>query len=83
MDRITTITSKGQVTIPKAVRDALGLVPGDKIEFWVEGGRVRFRKADPTRQESAGSTPIRDAPPQEQDDGIQNQRVTVRARKTA
>ncbi len=28
-----TITSKGQVTIPKAVRDALGLQPGDRIDF--------------------------------------------------
>lgn len=28
-----TITSKGQVTIPKPVRDALGLETGDRIEF--------------------------------------------------
>jgi antitoxin PrlF len=29
----TTITSKGQVTIPKSIRDYLGLHSGDKIEF--------------------------------------------------
>jgi AbrB family looped-hinge helix DNA binding protein len=29
----TTVTSKGQVTIPKAVRDQLGLKPGSKVEF--------------------------------------------------
>lgn len=29
----TTLTSKGQVTIPKNVRDSLGLHVGDKIEF--------------------------------------------------
>lgn len=30
---MTTVTSKGQVTIPKAVRDLLGIVPGSQIEF--------------------------------------------------
>jgi AbrB family looped-hinge helix DNA binding protein len=29
----TTVTSKGQVTIPKVVRDQLGLKPGSKVEF--------------------------------------------------
>ena len=29
----TTLTSKGQVTIPKSVRDSIGLRTGDKIEF--------------------------------------------------
>ena len=29
----TTVTSKGQVTIPKPVRDLLGIVPGSKVEF--------------------------------------------------
>ena len=29
----TTVTSKGQVTIPKAVRDYLGLDPGSRVEF--------------------------------------------------
>jgi antitoxin PrlF len=35
------ITSKGQVTIPKEVRDRMGLKPGDRIEF-VEDGSGRF-----------------------------------------
>ena len=30
---MTTVTSKGQVTIPKAVRDLLGIVPGSNVEF--------------------------------------------------
>jgi antitoxin PrlF len=29
---MTTITVKGQVTLPKKVRDAVGLKPGDKVE---------------------------------------------------
>lgn len=29
----TTVTAKGQVTIPKPVRDLLGIVPGSKIDF--------------------------------------------------
>ena len=28
-----TITSKGQLTLPKGVRDALGVGPGDRVEF--------------------------------------------------
>ena len=34
------ITSKGQVTIPKAVRDKLGIGPGSNVGFEEEGGRV-------------------------------------------
>ena len=38
-----TITSKGQVTIPKAVRDALRLRGGDRVDFQVgKDGSVRF-----------------------------------------
>ena len=29
----TTVTSKGQVTIPKRVRDLLGIVPGSQVDF--------------------------------------------------
>ena len=31
-----TITSKGQVTLPKPIRDSLRLRPGDKIDFILE-----------------------------------------------
>ncbi len=35
-----TISPKHQITIPAAMRDALGLRPGDKIEFRLETGNV-------------------------------------------
>lgn len=35
-----TITAKGQVTLPKALRDQLQLSPGDRVEFIVEEGNV-------------------------------------------
>lgn len=42
----TTLTSKGQVTIPKKVRDALHLAPGNAVEFAVnDAGEVVLRKA--------------------------------------
>jgi AbrB family looped-hinge helix DNA binding protein len=42
----TTLTVKGQVTIPKKVRDALDLSPGDGVEFDVNAhGHVVVRKA--------------------------------------
>jgi antitoxin PrlF len=40
MDVAARLTSKGQVTIPKAVRDALGLGEGDHVVFRVEGRRA-------------------------------------------
>ena len=41
----TTVTKKGQVTIPKPVRDRLGINPGARVEFEVgEDGRAFFRR---------------------------------------
>lgn len=40
------VTVKGQVTIPKLVRDHLGLRPGDRVAFEVDAeGAVLLRKA--------------------------------------
>jgi antitoxin PrlF len=40
LDAAARVTSKGQVTVPKAVRDALGIQEGDEIVFRVEGNRA-------------------------------------------
>lgn len=44
---MATLTSKGQVTLPKAIRDALGLGPGSQVEFELEEGKVILRKRVP------------------------------------
>ncbi len=39
------ITSKGQITIPKKFREALGLLPHTHIEFECIGDELRIKKA--------------------------------------
>lgn len=45
----TTMTSKGQVTIPKAVRQQLGLRQGTRVAVVVEGDHAVLRPAMPAR----------------------------------
>ena len=45
------VTSKGQVTIPKRIRDALKLTPGSAVEFRVgNDGNIVIVKAGPQRK---------------------------------
>lgn len=49
----TTVTSKGQVTIPKSVRDFIGVGPGDSVHFRLgPDGGVVIERADGTRPPS-------------------------------
>ena len=49
----TTVTSKGQVTIPKPVREHLGITPGSRVEFRrAADGSIVIEKADGTRRPS-------------------------------
>ena len=42
------ITTKGQVTIPREIRDKLGLLPHTKVEFILDGDHTaRLRKVQP------------------------------------
>lgn len=57
MDAAAKVTSKGQVTVPKAVRDALGIREGDEILFRVEGDRAVLART-PDFLDLAGSVRV-------------------------
>jgi antitoxin PrlF len=44
---LSTMTSKGQTTVPKEVREALDLTPGSKLRWEVCGGRVAITAERP------------------------------------
>lgn len=73
MQRMSALTQKGQVTIPKSMRDALGLRPRDKIRFSLEHGRVRLRRAYPSLREIVASVPAIDVPMEDWDEIIQDE----------
>ena len=51
------MTSKGQLTVPKAVRTALGLEAGDDLLFRVEDGRAVVARTQ-SFLDRAGSVPV-------------------------
>jgi AbrB family looped-hinge helix DNA binding protein len=55
---ISTVTSKGQVTIPKEIRMSLKINPSDKVDFSVENGRV-ILKPIKTLKNLRGSVPAK------------------------
>ncbi len=57
MEAASKLTTKGQVTIPKAVRDALGLAEGDSVVFRVEGQRAVLART-PDLLELAGAVSV-------------------------
>lgn len=48
-----TLTSKGQVTLPKAIRQALGVTTGGKIAFELRGDEVIVTRADAEHEDPA------------------------------
>jgi AbrB family looped-hinge helix DNA binding protein len=38
------VTEKGQITIPKRLRDATGILPGSQVSFALEGGKIIIQK---------------------------------------
>src|SRR5205807_3414669 len=51
---VSTMTSKGQTTVPKEVREALDLVPGAKLRWEVKGGKVAITTERPLLWELEG-----------------------------
>jgi antitoxin PrlF len=49
MKNSSTISSKGQVTVPQEIRNRIGLSAGDRVEFVVDNGKILFR---PLRSEA-------------------------------
>jgi antitoxin PrlF len=49
-----TITSKGQTTVPKEIRDKLALKPGDKVYWYTIGDQVFFRAKNKSILDLAG-----------------------------
>ena len=51
----TSVTSKGQVTIPKELRQRLGIRQGSRIEFALVGDEVVMRvRSSPTERSASG-----------------------------
>jgi len=56
----STISSKGQITVPLEIRRRLGLKEGDRVEFVVEGERTAIRPAQAAKnpfEKYAGALP--------------------------
>lgn len=67
------ITSKGQITLPKSIRERLRVVPGDRVVFRISGdGSVRLEAATGDWRALVGSvkSPVRGVTIEQMDDGI-------------
>ncbi|WP_462325695.1 type II toxin-antitoxin system PrlF family antitoxin, partial [Desulfoplanes sp.] len=46
-----TVTSKGQITLPKSIRSALGVTSGNKLSFELQGEEIVVRRLQPDEHE--------------------------------
>ena len=72
------MSSKGQVTVPKAIRDALGLAEGDAVVFRVDGDRATLART-PDLLDLAGTVPV---PPEVRGASWDEIRSVTRAART-
>ena len=69
------IGAKGQVVIPKPIRDEHGLNEGTRVTFSVEDGEVVVRKADAVLEGFVGEFEKREEPDEEDWDEVHYERV--------
>lgn len=50
---VATLTSKGQITLPKSIRQVLGVDTGGKVAFDLRGGEVVVTRADAEHEDPA------------------------------
>jgi antitoxin PrlF len=76
------ITAKGQATIPKAIREHLGVKPGDKVKFFVhpDGTVVLLPKVPVTALRGILKSPQRPVSLEEMDEGIAQGAIDARLR---
>ena len=79
----SSVSPKGQVTIPAEIREMLGLKPKDKVEFEVENGQVKVRRAGSQLRQFYQTVPALPVPltDQEMTDIAQEEHVMEWARK--
>jgi AbrB family looped-hinge helix DNA binding protein len=53
------ITSKGQVTIPQAIRERLGLLPNTEVEFVIDARGARIVKSSSRKRATRGEAAVR------------------------
>lgn len=44
------VSKRGQITLPKAVREALGLQPGDRVRYFIHEGDVKILPVRPVTE---------------------------------
>ncbi len=54
-ERFTTVTRRGQVTVPQEIRAALGLKQGDKVLFLWDGDDVKLKPSAGVAARTAGA----------------------------
>ena len=75
------LTSRGRVTIPKEIREYLGLNPGDRVRFVLEDGKLVMQLAKLTLQDLRGAVEPRQQP--EDFDAVRSKVRKKVARRTA